>query len=187
MANTKSNAITKNYRGKFGNQFVFRNRFGKSIMAALPVRTNDATTVAQQAVRKKFANAAKYAKQVLLDPEMLAAYTAKAVDGKSPHIVAMTDYLRNPSIEQIDVDGYEGNPGDIIRVEAFDDFKVAEVGVMILDSNEDVIEAGACQLDTLGIWWEYTATETVASLPGTEIVASARDIPGNKASSSLTL
>ncbi|MFH1081438.1 MAG: hypothetical protein V1766_14480, partial [Pseudomonadota bacterium] len=179
MSNTTSNAITKNYSGKFGNQFVFRNRNGKSILAALPVRTGDSPTEAQQNVRRKFTNASHYAKQILLDPEMLAAYSAKANDGQSPYLVAMSDYLRSPSVDEIDVEKYAGNPGDLVRVQASDDFKVTEVSLRIIDANGDVIEAGPCQLDTLGIWWEYTATVTVASLPGVEIIATARDIPGH--------
>ncbi|MBL6950599.1 MAG: hypothetical protein ISR57_08155 [Bacteroidales bacterium] len=138
MAHTKSNALTKNYSGKFGNQFVFRIRNGKSIMAALPVRISDSATEAQQAVRRRFANASHYAKQILLDPVMLSAYTEKAVDGKSPYLVAMTDYLRNPWIDEIDIDGYNGNAGEIIRVQAGDDFKVTEVSVKIIATACDI-------------------------------------------------
>ncbi|TRZ53677.1 hypothetical protein D4S03_01385 [bacterium] len=185
MANTKSNALTKNYRGKFGNQFVFRNRNGKSIMAALPVRTADSVTEAQQTARKNFANAARYAKQILLDPDMLAAYMAKAnTNGQSPYIIALTDYLRHPWIDEINLEAFNGNAGDVIRVMAGDDFKVAEVTVKILDPLGVEIESGTCALDTLGIWWEYTTTQAVTIEPGLEILAKARDIPGHSGESS---
>ncbi len=156
-------------------------------MVALPARTNDSATEAQIEVRRKFADAAQYAKQILLDPDMLAAYTEKAGNGKSPYIVAMTDYLRNPWINQIDIEGYNGNSGEIIRVKAGDDFKVTGVSVKIIDATGVEAEVGPCQLDTLGIWWEYTTSQEVILDPGVEIIATAYDTPGNRTEASLTL
>ena len=185
MANTHLNALTKKYSGKFGDQFVFRNVNGRSILAALPDRKNTPASEAQLLVRRKFANAARYAKQILLNPDMLIAYMAKAnSNGQSAHIVAMTDYLRPPWIEEIDLSGYNGNAGEVIRVMAGDDFKVVEVSVRIIDAATTEAEFGLCQLDSQGIWWEYTTTQEVALDPGVEIVAIARDIPGHTGESS---
>jgi len=90
-------------------------------------------------------------------------------------------------VEVINAEGYEGNPGDLIRVQATDDFKVTEVRLVIFNASLEVIESGPCQLDTLGIWWEYTATETVSALTGIQITVTARDIPGNSGEATLTL
>ncbi|MBC8315894.1 MAG: hypothetical protein ISR57_01505 [Bacteroidales bacterium] len=189
MVHTNSNALTKNYRGKFGNQFSFRNRNGKSILALLPKRKRkrDKGTVAQQQNRRKFANASQYAKHVLLEPGMLAAYSARAKNGLTPYNVALTDYLRSPWIEVIDAEKYAGNPGDLIRVQAFDDFNVTEVIVRINDASGNQIESGPCQVISHGIWWEYTTTEAIASLPGVKIIAIARDNPGNKTEETIIL
>ncbi len=187
MSKTNLNALTHKYSGKFGNHFIFRNVKGKSVMAALPDRKNVTASEAQQAVRRRFASAARYAKKILLDPDMLAAYTAKAeANGNehSPRILAMTDYLRPPWIDEIDISGYYGNAGEIIRVIAGDDFNVAEVTVKIIDSAGTEAEAGICQFDSQEVWWEYTTTQEVVLEPGVEIVATARDIPGHTGASS---
>ncbi len=185
MANTHLNALTKKYSGKFGDHFIFRNRNGKSILASLPDRKNTPVSEAQLAVRRKFASAARYAKQILLDPDMLIAYMEKAnINGQSAHIVAMTDYLRNPWIVEIDIKDYNGNAGEIIRVIAGDDFKVVEVSMKIIDAAGTEAEAGPCQLDSHGVWWEYTTTQEVVLDPGVEIVAKAIDIPGHTGESS---
>jgi len=184
MSHTKNNALTKNYRGKFGNQFVLRNRNGKSIMAAMPMRKNDSMTPAQAEARRRFANASQYAKNILLDPDMQVAYAAKATGGMSAYNVAMTDYLKAPWVEEIDVTAYTGNSGEKIRVQAFDDFMVTEVTVKIIAPDETIVESGPCELDTLGIWWEYTATQSIADLTGHEIIATARDLPGHTGTAS---
>ncbi len=98
MSITKSNAITKNYRGKFGDQVVFRNRFGHSVMAIPPKRSKTGPTENQVAARRRFLLASRYAKNILQDPDMLAAYTAKLRDGLSPYILALTDWLNCEAI-----------------------------------------------------------------------------------------
>lgn len=156
-------------------------------MASMPTTTAPAATEAQQAIRKRFAYAAQYAKNILLNPEMHAAYSAKAADGRSAYVTAMTDYLRGPSVDEINTEDYLGNPGDLVRVKAIDDFMVTEVAVMLTDANDEVIEAGACEFDPDGGWWKYPATVQVTTLTGTKITAVARDYPGNKAELSITL
>ena len=156
-------------------------------MASLPAKTVDKPTEAQKAVRRRFARAVQYAQQILLKPGMQAAYKARAREGRPPFIVAMSDFLNGPVVEEIDATDYMGNPGDLIRVKASDDFKVIEVSMMIQSAGGEIVETGPCQLNTLGIWWEYTTTETIASLPCTEIIATARDIPGNKGTGNVTL
>ena len=185
MSKTNLNALTHKYSGKFGNHFIFRNVKGKSVMAALPDRKNTQVSEAQLAVRRKFASAARYAKKILLDPDMLIAYMEKAnINGQSPHLVAMTDYLRDPWIEEIDIKDYNGNSGEIIRVMAGDDFKVVEVSIKVIDAAGVEAESGPCQLDSHDVWWEYTTSQEVVLDPGVEIVATAIDIPGHTGESS---
>jgi len=164
---------------------VFRNRNGQSIMAALPATPPGPPTASQAQVRRNFSNASRYAKQILLDPDMLTAYMAKAnVNGQSPYIIAMTDYLRHPWIEEINPEGFEGNEGDVIKVMAGDDFRVTEVTVKIYAPGGSELESGPCVLDTLGIWWEYTVSQEITIEPTLEIRAIARDVPGHSGESS---
>lgn len=110
---------------------------------------NRTSTEAQKRVRRRFAHVVQYARQVLLEPGIQAAYTAKAREGRPPFIVALSDFLNCPVVEEIDAKDYMGNPGNLIRVKAYDGFKVTEVSMTIQSA-------------------------------GGEIIATARNIPGNK-------
>ncbi len=187
MAYTSLNALTKHYSGKFGNHFVFRNRYGKSILAALPKKTNKKPSEAQKIRRRRFAQAVKFAQHILLDPDMQAAYKARARDGKPPFIIALADFLNHPVVEEIDASGYKGNPGDLIRVQAIDDFRVVEVTLRITNSDGYEIEAGSCRPGNHAIWWEFTPSVLVPTIRGVTITAIARDIPGHTGEMTITL
>lgn len=131
--------------------------------------------------------ASRYAKMVLQDPDKLAAYAAKAVNGATPYILAMTDYLKPPFVQEIDTTGYHGNPGDKISVIAGDDFELTGVVVKISDSDGIVIEQGVCVLNTMNGNQDYTATTSVPDPEGFTITATATDTPGHTAELSVTL
>lgn len=133
--------------------------------------------------------AARYAKQVLLNPDMLAAYTAKAeANGNvhSPRILAMTDFLTPPWITEINLVDFNGNEGDIIRVVAGDDFMVTEVTLKILAPGGSELEAGACEFNATDGVWQYTVTTSISIEPGLEIRARARDYPNHTGEDSYT-
>jgi len=184
---TTSNELTKNYSGIFGNQVLLKNRGGRSVMTIPPYRTSKEPTPGQIAVRKRFFDAVSYARTVLQDPEMLAAYTAKAEKGTSAYIVALTDFLRPPWIDQIDTSAYEGKVGDVILVEAGDDFGLEKVRVHIFDSNGITIEKGEGVLIPRLNRYVFTATVDVSDLSGVRVMASVFDFPGHTAESSITL
>ena len=62
----------------------------------------------------------------------------------SANAVALSDFLNPPKIEEINVMNYTGAPGEIIRVRAWDDFKVASVSITIMRDNI-IIEKGKAQ------------------------------------------
>ncbi|MCX6266766.1 MAG: hypothetical protein NTW16_05330 [Bacteroidetes bacterium] len=187
MSNTKFNALTRNYRGKFGDQFVLRNRRGKSIMAMLPKKSSAAPTDKQMAIRQRFRLASRYAKNALLNPDMLALYAAKSVDGMYPYLLAMTDYLKPPYVSEINASDYAGEPGNKIHVAADDDFAVTDVTVTIMDSAGNLIEKGSCVIDLVTGYYDYQATEAVADISGLQIIARAFDYPGHTGELSITL
>lgn len=158
---------------------MFRTRNGKSITADVPKRTNKKPAISQVETRDKFRFASIWAKKILADPGMLAAYAEKATGGKTPYVIAMTDFLKPPRIPEISVSGYKGHAGDIISVTAFDDFKVTEVQVKIADAAGNLLEEGSCQPDSFGMYWLYTASTEVPDLAGLEITATATDNPGH--------
>ena len=179
--------LTKNYSGIFGNMMMARNRNGKTIITIPKARGRQEATENQLIARRRFTLASRYAKNVLEDPDKLAAYTARSRPGLSPYILALTDYLKPPYVEQIDVTGYQGKPGNKISVTALDDFELAEVMVHIADADGVLIEEGLCMFNLITGNYDFTATVAVPELSGVTITAIATDTPGHSASHSVTL
>ena len=187
MSKTTENDLTKGYSGIFGNQVVLKNRRGKSVMTIPPKKVPKEPTENMVKWRKRFALAARYAKNALRDPDKLVAYTEKSREGLSPYVIALTDYLKPPFVDQVDVSGYHGNPGDTIGVTAFDDFELAGVDVQILDPAGNVIEEGVCTFNLITGNYDFTATVAVPDLTGVTITATAHDLPGHTGRLSVTL
>ena len=187
MATTKNNVIVKGASGKFGRQIVFSQRAGKTIMSKPPLRTAPPTPKQIQQ-QEKFARAAAYAKNALLDPTLKEAYTteAKKRQDVSPYNMAMTDYLRPPVITHVDHSAYTGNASDEkIIIEVADAFKVVSVKVKITAANNSTLEEGNATL--VKGKWEYTTTANNATLTGTKITLTATDRPGNNTTKEITL
>ena len=159
MATTKNNVIVKGASGKFGKQIVFSQRAGKTIMSKPPLRTAPPTQK-QKEQQAKFAQAATYAKNALLDPSLKADYTteAKKRQDVSAYNMAMTDYLRPPVITN---------------------------KVQIEDADESPVEQGNATL--IEGKWTYTTTATNASTAGDKIIITATDRPGNTTKKEITL
>lgn len=179
MSKTKDNVITRNYRGKFGDQVVFRNRYGESIMAKPPKPITIPPTEAQLGIRKMFLKAVMYAKSIHTNPVLKAKYTEKAVNGKTVFTLAIADFMKPPVIDKIDTSGYKGAIGDKIIVDATDRFEVKEVNVKITSATGDLIEEGICTKDAMNLNWVYTATVDQAVLTDVTITATAVDNPGH--------
>ena len=187
MATTKNNVIVKGASGKFGRQIVFSQRAGKTIMSKPPLRTAPPTTK-QKEQQTKFARAAAYAKNALLDPPLKEAYTteAKKRQDVSPYNMAMTDYLRPPQITHVDYTAYTGDAsGEKIFIEAADAFKITTLKVKITAANSSTLEEGNATL--VNGKWQYTTTATNTTLTGSKITLTATDRPGNTTTKEITL
>jgi ethanolamine utilization protein EutQ (cupin superfamily) len=110
---------------------------------------------------------------------MEVAYAAKAKTGQTARNVALADYMHAPDIHRVDVSGYHGQPGDVIRIEVTDDFAVVEVKVVITNTDGSIVEEGYAKPEATGYEWTYTATVANASLEGDRIEVYASDTPGN--------
>ena len=182
-----TNELTKNYSGIFGNMILARNRNGKTIMVIPQTKPKKEATENQVNARRRFTLASRYAKNILQDPDKLAAYTAKSRDGLSPYILALTDYLKPPFVDRIDASGYHGNPGDKIGVTAIDDFELTSVTVQIVDADGALIEEGPCAFNLITGNFDFTAAVAVLALAGVTLIAKATDTPGHSAEYSITL
>jgi len=176
----KNNRVMRGASGALGDELVFRQRAGKTVISVPPLPRLDNPTEDQKAVRIKFEAATRYAKTAIEDADLKAAYAAKAKRGVSAYNVALTDFFKAPVVTEIDISNYSGSPGDTIRIFATDDFKVQAVQVSILNAAGTVVEEGAAIAAPEGKdFWIYTATTANAAPAGGKVSVQASDLPGN--------
>ena len=110
---------------------------------------------------------------------MKELYGQAAKKGQTAYNIAVADMLQAPNIEHIDLSGYTGRPGDVIKVRVTDDFLVKEVRVTITNDDGSSVETGFAQPDAIGYLWQYTTTQDNENLAGDKIEITASDMPGN--------
>lgn len=182
-----SNAVMHNARGMFAKQVVFRERAGKVYLSGPPKkRKNRKPTAPQAVIQDRFRAAVDFAKMVMEDPELKAAYKKVALPGQTAYNMAFKDAFNPPVVTRIFAQGYRGVVGDSIIVQAKDDFKVGHITVAIFNSANELIEEGPCVVVDKRSWG-YTVTQANASLAGTKIKASAFDLPENEGTLEVTL
>lgn len=187
MAESKNNIITHGLSGKVGDLLVFSQRNGKTIVSKIPKERTGESTDKQKAHQLKFQKAVLYAKSVMADPIKKEQYEEQAdtVLGKSIFNIAVADLMNAPDIEALDFSGYNGNPGDLIKITVTDDFEVVLVTVKIENSDGGLVEEGAAVKN--GMEWIYTATVLNIDLNGDKITVIASDNPANMTEKTQTL
>ncbi len=173
------NDLVSGSSGRFGKRLIYRRRGDKTIIAGRPLRRKNPNTLLQQAVREKFAEGIIYANGVVAVEATKAVYQAKVKGNQTAYNLAVRDFCKAPQITKCDIDKYTGQPGDEITIRAVDDFKVESVKLVIKDSTDSIIEEGPAILSVNKADWIYTATTANATLPGTTLIISAADLPGN--------
>ena len=83
-----------------------------------------------------------------------------------------------PEIRDIFTDHYKGEKGNVIYIQARDVVRLDSVEVSIIAADGLLLETGTAIPDTCE--WQYTCKAANPQLPGTRIVISANDIPGNQ-------
>src|ERR1041384_1030594 len=104
MAWSNNNLLTKGLSGMVGKQIVFRTWNGKTFISVAPKKTNKQSPL-QKENRTKFKKATTYAKSMMKDPVKKAEYKeiAKKMRLPNAYTAAITDYMRNPKIEALDL------------------------------------------------------------------------------------
>ena len=175
MAKVRNNILVRGLSGAVGEQFVIRkDKAGRTIVSNKPeFDENRQFSEAQLAQQEAFREASAYA-QTAKDQEV---YVAKA-EGTPlhPRNVAMADWLHEPQIKDIDLSGWSGLAGQVIRIQAVDDVQVRQVTVVITDEAGAVLEQGSA-VRAEGLWWNYTTTQAASGTP--KVIASAQDLPGH--------
>jgi len=180
MAKQENNIVMMFARGMLGGQVVFKQRAGITILAAPPrVNPNRVISAEEEETRDKFADVIKLAKAAIKNAVKKSQYDALAKPGQTAFNVAFTDAYHAPQVTNIIADEYGGAVGDLINVEATDNVKVDEVRVTVMSATNTIIESGIAIVNAEGNLWTYTATQTNANIPGSKIIATAKDIAGN--------
>jgi len=179
MAKVGKNVLTRGLSGKVGNLVVFRNSGEQTIMSSAPGKRTHPLSEDQLLHRQEFKEAVLYAKSVLADPDKKAEYEAAAKDGESAFNVAVSDYFKLPVIVEMDTSLYTGQAGDMIRIRAIDNFKVASVSVTIFKADNDIVETGMAVAGSNRLDWFYTAANQNTSMTDGRVVATAIDSPGH--------
>jgi hypothetical protein len=183
MAKSTLNPVLKQINGNIGD-LVFRELRGRTVISQKADLSGVEPTAAQLATRERFREAAQYGKDVLADPALKALYEAAAKAAKKPLFSMMVaDYFRPPVVSAIDLNGYTGAAGELIRVRAYDDFEVTAVTVSLMDGAGTVLEGGGATAENGR--WLYTTTTTVTPGMSVTVTATALDRPGNAGSAAL--
>jgi hypothetical protein len=185
MATLDPNTVIGLVHGKIGDLVFVQTRDGKIIVRHRPVREAE-FTARELGNQSLFARAGEHVHKLRQEPERYAVYQQAAkLRGKRACDLANADFRHPPVIQDIDVSAYSGNPGEVLRIQAVDDFGVVAVEVILADLTGTVIEQGAAVLDEASGLWLYPARIAVGS--GQTIVAhvNAADRAGNVVTKSL--
>jgi hypothetical protein len=157
---------------------VYRNVRGQTFMTRRPERRKDKPSPAQRKQRDRFTAAGEYAREVLADPCQRREYEALALErGRRADKLIASDFLTPPVVNEIDLSGYRGRIGDLIRVRATDDLEVVSVMVTVRTGGGGKLEEGPATKQH-GVW-RYLTTAARPSGETVTITATAKDRPGN--------
>ncbi len=187
MSKIDNNPLLKAASGMLGNTVVYRT-IGDQIQMVNKPKKRKTISDKQQGVQTNFLKARNYAIRQTANPDFKKLYESGITKKKgSAYMVAMSDYLNAPTIDLIDTFAYKGNVGDVIEVEARDDFRVTAVKVTITDGGGNLLEEGDAQQAEVTGAWVYKATVANLAVTGSVIKAIAFDRPGNSTPQEVTL
>lgn len=182
MAKSKDNLVMQGTSGRVGRNLVFRLKGDQTIIAkrarqkAVREYSDD-----HRAVMNTFTRAALYGRSAIQDPQLKAAYQAKANVNQSAYNVAFKDYIVRPYVALLDDINYQGNAGDKITFLIKDVLQVVEVTVEVLDQNDAVVESGpANPTNSSNAQWAYVMTAENPDYENAKYRISMLDTPGKR-------
>lgn len=182
---TTTNPLLQGMNGVIGG-LLFRNVQGRTVVSTyrseLSRSQKKRQSTLQQLNRNRFKEASRYARAMMLNPEMKAYYWQKAKKLKLPnaYTAAIADFMRKSSVQQISTKRYSGKAGGSISITANKkDFAVAEVNVTLTSGTGEVIEKGRATRTSKGEW-VYRNTASVAAPESVTITVETKDRAGNR-------
>ncbi|GAA4175493.1 hypothetical protein [Sphingobacterium ginsenosidimutans] len=183
MAKSRDNIVMQGASGTVGKMLVFRQRGDQTVIARRPKKSANAKppTTKQLEVQSRFMDASLYARTAIQDPDIKAAYQAKANINQTAYNVAFKDFFTAPVIRRWDDSGYKGNAVDQITLMVKDVMAVVKIEVQILDQNDAVIETGLAQdMDGIGVSWMYQIQQDNPDFLQAKYLVTLTDTPGHQ-------
>jgi hypothetical protein len=179
MSTVELHAPFTHFSGTIG-KLVYRKVRGKTVVAVKP-DADRPLSQAEVAHRQNFAQAAAWAKTALQDEELCPFYEALGKQRDIPaRAAAISDFLKRPTLEELDLSEYAGQAGDRIYFMASDNVGLVDATVAIGDGNGTVFESGAAVEVEAGTgYWMYTAQSAIPAGAIAMVKASVSDRPGN--------
>lgn len=183
MAHVRENDITEGLSGKFGRKFVFKQLRGKTIVARRAKPTTKESAL-QRENRDRFKKASVYAKAMMLIAERKAYYWTMAKEMKLPnaYTAALSDYMRKPVIEAVEVAAVDSTLDLKVRVTK-KDFRLRVVKVIA--SGQDGVIAEQAETDKDFECWHYRFRTQKNLIHKINVVA--QDEAGNVLSSEIVV
>jgi len=180
MATLKSNHAVGDLERTVGGLVYVHRADGTVIVRQLGQRKAGWNS-GQRASQSRFREAQAYVKRIKLDSGEYAFYKAEErVQHKRACDLAMSDYLSAPVIQDVDASAFHGVSGDVICVQARDDFRVVGVEVSIeqIDDGTVLESGGASVAGDTGIW-RYMTQLNYGVGTSVRLDVTAVDRPGN--------
>ena len=140
---------------------VILRRYGKRQIYAKP-RAPSSRPPAESmlATRRIFTEAAAYSTGVFRNPARRAPFEARvAAAGAQVYPTIATEFLKNPIIREVKIEGYHGHTGDMLAVLACTDLSLAAVHGVLRRGDDTVVEEGDVVLASGE--FRYTTTRDV--------------------------
>ncbi|MBO9571042.1 MAG: hypothetical protein J7497_02365 [Chitinophagaceae bacterium] len=134
----------------------------------------------QQRTRQSFTDCAEYSTRAKNDEKLRLMYELFCRPGSTPSKTAFHDAKNAPIITNVNASDYNGNIDDVIIIEAYDDFEVDSIKVIIVDPEDQLIESGFAVRSVKNDKWAFVTKVLNEKVSGSKIKVCAYDIPGNK-------
>jgi hypothetical protein len=179
MSTVELHAPFTHFSGTIG-KLVYRKVRGKTVVAVKP-DADRPLSQAEVAHRQDFAQAAAWAKAAMQDEALRPFYEALGKQREIPaRAAAVSDFLKRPTLEELDLSEYAGQARDTIYFMASDNAGLVDATVTIGDGNGTVFESGAAVEVEAGTgYWMYTAQSDLPEGSLAAINAKVSDRPGN--------
>lgn len=177
MARGRLGVLFAFLRGRIGDVVIRHHNDGNISAARRPKPSSVPRTQAQRKRESLFADAVAWASEMLKEPGVRAHYEKVANrKGKRIYDLLKSDFMRPPKVDRVDVSGYSGAPGDVIKIRARDNVKVTAVRLKLHLEDGEVLEEGEAVERFRR--WTYTARRPAPEGTTIRIVATAMDRPG---------